>query len=169
MTAGFFGGAVYSAEIQGTINWLSGEYMLSLNNGGGFRGGTPANGVGLHLGGSAHYHASQTALLEDSSLFVTVDVRADAGPAAGVAASYARAAEYSDLNRNDQFDRSDSVRLVPVVDPKFNKPVESLSIDATAGFDVTPTIVDVGVTGGIKDTNQIWNIDLYAPFRRFFE
>ena len=168
VTSGYGVHGSFSGEAQGTINWLSGEFMWSWNNSAGTRFGTPVNGGTIHAGGSIHYNASSVQQLQDSSLSVGVDGEADLGIRVGGQVAFARAVEYADANGNGSFDMLDGegAYFRPVIDPDFMSPVDSLSANLAGGFDITPNVAEFGGTTAINDTNPVIQADLYAPFRR---
>ncbi|MBX3002092.1 MAG: hypothetical protein KF893_26445 [Caldilineaceae bacterium] len=169
MGSGFLIGAGASGEIQWIFNIVTGELRYAVNAAGGMRAGTPQNTVAVYFGATFVTGTERFENLQGASKFTAIDA-GTASLKGGLTGTASRAYQYDDLNEDFRFNLSPYSEPLtqPVHDAKYNRTVDTLSVDIVAGFNITPIPVDGGVTHGVSSTNLTdGGVNLYTPIRAF--
>jgi hypothetical protein len=164
---GYWFGGAGGVELQATFNWWSGEFAYTTAQSASGRLGTPQASLGIHSGFTLTAGASDIrSSIVGASRFTTIDAQASAIGEVGGSVTWSQAYNYMDLNGDGQFGNhgySEPLRDA-YVDPVFHRTVDSLSVNAGAGFGL-PTAVNAGISHGMADTNELVVIDVYTPIR----
>ncbi len=163
----FFGGVSASVEIGTMFNWHSGELAYEVTTSGGGNVGFAGDlAIGGHLGVTAVAGAeSIEGSIVGYSTYGAIDVEGELIGKVGINGITQQALSA---------DPGSSILTIgdvgePLIDPVFNRTVDSISLNVTSGIDPASTFADGGYSMGVSQTGVIGSVNVYSPLVSLYE
>jgi hypothetical protein len=165
-SARFWGGISGSAELGMMFNWYSGELVYEVTTSGGVTGGFAGDlSLGGHMGVTMIAGAeSIRGSVNGYSTYSAIDVEGELIGTVGLNGATQQALK-ADPN-------SSTIMLgdlrAPLIDPVFDRTVDSASLNITGGIDPASSFADGGFSTGVSHTRVIGATNVYKPLESFY-
>ena len=164
--ARWFVGVTGSAEAGWLFNWYSGELVIDTATSSGINTGFAGDlSLGVHGGITAIAGAKSIAgSVEGYSLYNAINAEGELLGTVGISGV---------TQRGLSADPDAGVLTInnlaePLIDPVFNRTVDSVALNATFGADASSWLLDGGYSTGVSQTTVVKSFDVYAPIESLY-